>query len=446
MLTKRIKTVDGQIIMDKTMHAPKGGVTLKGKKFKGGQFIPKEGGYQEAFEEKQKASESEKKPTAKTSSYKGIYADYKSNAKSELSKISYGQVMKDKPVKGLVKDNIDTISRNARNQLARYTPYLSAVSYSKARNIISDTLRYFKDPALRHADVKTVNNLMKDFVGKLVYQEVESNKAQFTDHGIRHIYGNIERANDLLDVFGAGSNVNKLLSTFIMVNHDLGYTAPDVRKGGAEGIAASKKHKQYSKYMASKERKFWNINKIFTSEQYDKILYVIETHNSSEMSREDLLATSVRISDNLVLFAKDKLPSMFSLIKGGGESLVRLGKAAKRNDEKVFNIERDKLYKKIDEGPLDRNLKRDLKAAVAKINLLTPKFTMGVLAGEISSIKSSKGKAVVKIKHNKWDSFLQKYFEMGQRQLKKFLGDYNIEEYDKDEYNIGDMLVLKVVR
>jgi DNA topoisomerase-1 len=34
---------------DAQVHAPKGGVSVKGKKFIGGQFIPKEGGYQEAY-------------------------------------------------------------------------------------------------------------------------------------------------------------------------------------------------------------------------------------------------------------------------------------------------------------------------------------------------------------------------------------------------------------
>lgn len=50
---------------DAQVHAPKGGVTVKGKKFIGGQFIPSEGGYQEAYEKMKKEKPAEEEQTPK---------------------------------------------------------------------------------------------------------------------------------------------------------------------------------------------------------------------------------------------------------------------------------------------------------------------------------------------------------------------------------------------
>ena len=57
---EKVQTTDAQV------HAPKGGVTVKGKKFIGGQFIPSEGGYQEAYEKMKKEKPEPEEKTAKT--------------------------------------------------------------------------------------------------------------------------------------------------------------------------------------------------------------------------------------------------------------------------------------------------------------------------------------------------------------------------------------------
>jgi N-acetylglutamate synthase-like GNAT family acetyltransferase len=46
---------------DESLRAPKGGVTLKGKEFVGGQFIPSEGGYQEEYKRQKAAGELKEK-------------------------------------------------------------------------------------------------------------------------------------------------------------------------------------------------------------------------------------------------------------------------------------------------------------------------------------------------------------------------------------------------
>lgn len=69
-LSRRKKAADA-LTIDVARHAPKGGVTVKGKKFEGGWFIPSEGGYAEAYEkqlrgeEEEPSNESKEKPAPK---------------------------------------------------------------------------------------------------------------------------------------------------------------------------------------------------------------------------------------------------------------------------------------------------------------------------------------------------------------------------------------------
>jgi uncharacterized Fe-S cluster-containing protein len=104
------------------------------------------------------------------------------------------------------------------------------------------------------------------------------------------------------------------------------------------------------------------------------------------------------------------------------------------------------LHNKIDSSDLNENLKRDLKSATNEITHLTPKFTLGVLAGSISNIKNADGKIEVNVKYDKYDATLQKIFDMGQQQTKKLLKDYGITEYNKTSYDLGNFIKINIIR
>jgi len=373
------------------------------------------------------------------------YNDFKEHKKENLNSIAINKSLVLKDVNGPVGKMIKTIQNNTRKKLDNYMTYLSTQSYALARDIVYDTMELFSDSELGKIDAQDINLMMSDFIEKLVYQEMESNRAQFTDHGIRHIVGNIQRGNELLKAMGKDTSYNKLANAFIMVNHDLGYTTPDVRVGGSGAVKASKGHKESSSQMIKQERSKWNEGKIFSGEQFDELVEIIRTHDDTKIDKEDPLGTAVRLSDNLALFAKDKLPSMFSLIKNGKYYLVEMGQRAKEGDTGGFEKLRADLYKEIDKSNIHHNLKRDLKHAVQDISYLTPKFTLGVLAGEVGEIKSEGDKISIPINYNNWDHFLQSRFDMGQGQTKKLLEDYGITDFSKTEYNIGDLVTLKVV-
>jgi len=340
------------------------------------------------------------------------------------------------------------IRKNMNNELHSYSSYLAGDTALRARDYVDQFHKALyqgtQDGSLKGVNAKDLDALGLDSVRKLIHQEVESNRQAFTDHGIRHIEGDTSRALKIAEALNPKmTGKEALMVNFAMVNHDVGYTVPLIRAGGLRGVMITKDHPEFSEKIAKQQESQWNQDKIFSKDEYNKITDAIRTHDSTDIKGGNFL-TAVRVSDNLSLFNEEKLPSMFKHVSGGDGILVQMGKAAKNDDKKGFEALRDYLHGKIDKANLNENLKRDLKAATKEISYVTPKFTLGVLAGYVSGVKKSGDKVDITIKHNAYDAKMQKIFDMGQKQVKKFLSDYGITEYDKTEYDIGGKINLKI--
>lgn len=375
-------------------------------------------------------------------------ATMKSDMEKELSQIKSNKRADAVAVGGMLNaNNIKAIGKNAKAELGQYSNYLAGDTNNAARDFIDHMEGLLAHPDLTHIKAEHIDAVLRDSIRKMVYQEVESNRQQFTDHGIRHIVGNVERMDTIYkEAMGAKSSaMDRLMGAFIMVNHDVGYTVAAVRQGGIEGIKASSGHPAHSEKILREQSKQWNEGKIFSKEQYDRACHLVATHDSTQLSKKDWLATSVRLSDNLALFSKDKLPGMFQYVPGGRSMLLLMGKAAGVKNEKAFEQHRADLHKAIDGTKLSPQLKRDLKASVKELNYLTPKYTMGSLAGEIGSIKGIKGKVRIDVQHNEFDSFLQKHFDMGQSQVRKLLKDFGHTSFSKRVYKLGDFAEIHVI-
>jgi hypothetical protein len=366
--------------------------------------------------------------------------------KKNLTEIAEGKANRTEVSGSISTTNIKDVVKNMRNEADLYNSYLASDTAVKMRDFISSYENILHEGTrsgeFKNIQAKDLDDFGIDAVQKMVHQEIESNRQQFTDHGIRHIEGNTQRQLELMDQMGTPTAMDRLSALTIMSNHDMGYTTAAVRAGDMKALG---QHKTASGEMFDDQKSTWNEGKIFSEQQFSRISTAIKTHDSTEMSKDNLL-TSTRLSDNLALFAKEKLPSMFKYVKGGNIELIKMGEAAKKNDSSAFELARKSLNAKIDASALNVNLKRDLKAGTSSITNMTPKFTLGVLAGEIGSIKKNKdGKVEVSIQHNAYDSFLQGHFDMGQKQTKKLLEDYGHKDFTKTEYDIGGVLRLKVM-
>jgi DNA topoisomerase IB len=372
------------------------------------------------------------------------HADVTSQMNEDLAKFNLKQA-KHTTVAGLLtSEAIETITDNARAELSKYNSYLAGQTNDMCHYFINHMERIFR--GVPNIKAEYLDAMMIDSIRKLVFQEIESNRQQFTDHGIRHLVGNIQRQDALATAMQGVKPIaaKRLMAAFIMINHDIGYTTPLIRSGGLRGVMVSGDHKHFSEKILQEQRNIWNENKIFTPEQYDSICAIVDDHDSTVIDPKNILKTTTSLADNLSLFASEKLPGMFAHVEGGKLLLTELGEAAKKDNKEWFNEIQAKLYNQIDKANISGQLKNDLKASVKEISFVTPKFTMGVLAGEITNIEREEGKAVVDIEYNEFDGFLQKMFDMGQSQTKKLLKDYGITDFTKNEYDLGGLLKLRV--
>ena len=231
----------------------------------------------------------------------------------------------------------------------------------------------------------------------------------------------------------------KLMGMFVQINHDVGYTVPIVRATGPNSAVASSKHPEFSEKILKEQKSQWNEGKIFSEEEYNRILNITRLHQKTDLSLGDPVLFTTQIADNTSMFSKEKIPPLFQYIDGSTDLLTDMGLAAKQQDMEWFESARKELYKRIDASEYNKNLKRDLKAAVASINQMTPKFTMGILAGELQSVRSSHDAVIeITVKHNEYDTFLSQFLDMGQKKLRSLLSGYGITDYDKNEYTLGE--------
>ena len=357
----------------------------------------------------------------------------------------------------LQRENIKLILGNMRSAISSCSTYLAGDTVDLMHKFVSQTDKILRDIGesgnpIPEETTKVINKMCIDAIRKLIYQEIESNRQQFTDHGIRHVVKNILTQTEMLkSLESAGETTSareRLLAWFIMVNHDVGYSVPLIRNGGMTAIKASKEHPAYSQRIAEQQRELWDVGKVFTEEEYNRAMGIIATHASTSLDISDPIAFTTRIADNLSLFQKEKLPSMFKYIEGSSMLLLAMALAWKKDDYATFDKYKNELSDRIEKSRFSLALQRDLKAAIGEINWLTPKIAIGTLAGEVSNIGTSdKGLLSITIKHNKFDETLQKLFDMGQQRVKSLLDDYGIKDYNQNEYyfgKYGDKAVLEI--
>lgn len=373
-------------------------------------------------------------------------ADIVANMQSKLKEIASGEAPKLGTLGStqINETHLESITKTLKTELKRYTNYLAGDTTDLMRDFIEKYESLVKKaiPELKGISATKIEVMGVDMVRKLVYQEIESVRQQFTDHGIRHLMGNVNYQQEFLDRFvqagGVVSGRERLMGTWIMINHDVGYTTPLVREGGLRGVMSTKLHQSWGAKIAEEQRAIWDMGKIFTPSEWSRMVEIIRTHDSTRLDTSDMLATTTRISDNLSLFNSKKIPSVFKYVQNSEELLSSMMEAAKLNDLAKFESLRVALTEEVNTSALSPQLKRDFLAGVKEISMMTPKFTLGVLAGDIETIATSaESLFVVEVRYNKFDAFLQKMFDMGQSQTKKFLKDYGIEDFSATKYTMG---------
>jgi len=342
-----------------------------------------------------------------------------------------------------IKDNVD-------EYLGQYERFFDAETYNKVRSI-----SYRLVSSISRFTSRYTPDALQDLVFKsidcLIYCEARSWERQLSDHGIRHIWNDIDTANRIFDAISSKSPKNPItnrevmMANLILIFHDIGYTAGPVR----ESIAHTKQHQIISRRWFEYEKEFFK--KYFSNDELDFMADIIQNHDTTVIDWENhRLLTTVSLSDNLSLFHEEKLPSLFRYVPGSLEVLFDLKDALEAGDEKAEDRARELLDKKIDESYLPEYSKAWLKQAAKGINPYTVKVTIPMLIGRIRHFDWEDSGLVVDIDESPFDTKVAHFFDMGQRKYQKFAEDYGIDLKDNDNIEFvkdgKKVLTLKIRR
>jgi hypothetical protein len=325
---------------------------------------------------------------------------------------------------GILKDNADA-------HLGQYEKFFDATTYNKARSAAYAVINSARG-AKTSAAPKDVQDLVTSSVDKLVYQEMRAWERQVSDHGIRHIVGNmtvqdrISRA--LISGGGKITPQERFMMNIIAINHDMGYIMGDARIS-TEG---TKKHKRYSQEFFDHEREFYK--KFFDDTQLDLMSDIIAHHDDTNVDWvDDPVMTTVCMADNLSLFHEDKLPSLYRYVEGALDSLYEMQKGLRANDPDAVANAKVQLLADIDTSKLPEYSKSWLRQAANEVSKYTVKYTIPMLIGNVEGFDYEENKGLaVNINEDPFDSKIADIIDMGQTQYAKFAKDYDVDLKDND--------------
>ncbi|MBU1992841.1 hypothetical protein KKG51_04055, partial [Patescibacteria group bacterium] len=307
--------------------------------------------------------------------------------------------------------------------------------------------------------VDQATQLVEDTVEKLIYQTVETTKRQLGDHGIRHISGNIKVADQLMQKLESAGHKftkqDKLLMMVTHINHDMGYTVGL----GRFGFDGTKLHDLTGEMIIDNQRE--SFEGILSPERFAQMQRLIRDHDGTEMifdseNTMDTLGSVVRISDNMALFANEKLPEVFArdmqALKILG--LIQLARDSKIDERSTIVQElkenlRGIIINKRREGEISRAEEINLTKAVDEIFHSSGKFTLGMTGGRYGGDLfqvgiGEDGKTIIDIRLEKSESqkTLSETFEKEQKleavQFLKMVNDYRqefgLEKIDLEEF------------
>lgn len=324
------------------------------------------------------------------------------------------------PASGPLKDGNQEVRQYVRAELRSYRSTLSGEEYAAARDWVDDTLEQF-EAAFPEADAREVGDLMHDAVGRLMAQHYESERRALTDHGLRHVLGDIDNNRQILDALEAGGlkvdPADRIASNLALALHDYGYLAPTQRVTFNNNAHPALSAKVYEAELRDRYAS------ILGDQRADWITHAIATHPFSEVDWErDPMTSAVRTADNLSIFASQKLPTVFTAIPGAISDLKAM-RAAKTDD--AFGKVKARLEARVRDADIDERQRKQLTKALGEVSRFTPKVMLSRLAGELDEFTfDTKSKILdVSIKYNEGASAISEVFHLRNADFLKFATD-----------------------
>jgi hypothetical protein len=320
----------------------------------------------------------------------------------------------------------NAIKRNIDAHLGEHAAYMTTDTQKLAKRELSRQLGLFIKTGLAK-NARLLDKYMDHATDVLAYQELHAWRRQLGDHGVRHITEDQRMTDAMLrelgGVVGHVSARERLLASIALTYHDIGYTAKPAR----ETLAGTKLHQVYSAQFVRQQPVLQKL----LGKDMDRVCDWIERHQDADIDwAEDPVGSAIRLSDNLALFAHEKLPALFRYVPGAVGLLQEMATDLKEGALPRVKQHKARLRKMIDGARLQPAMKHNLMAAVDDIFELTPKFTLGMLAGHTLEPKFDGQTMHIPIQYSAFSKTLQDLFQMGQEQFIKLGDSYNLKPAD----------------
>lgn len=305
------------------------------------------------------------------------------------------------------------VRKDVAARLTQLKDFTTPEAHDRIKTILGDSDAVFErmkiKPELRY-------KLGMEMTDTLVAQESEAMTRQLGDHGIHHIQGNIEMATTILEKI-PGQDTDRARAQVYIANvfHDTGYLTEPSRNFLDEG------HPRWSAEHYDENMRPLVAQAIGPRAARD-ITHMITTHAGTDIDwKADPVASAVRVSDNLALFQREKLPPVFR-VTGNVGTLVDL-----HNGRIDVATARQRMIANIGKTSFSERVKSQLIKGANEVNERTGKFTLGMLGGRVDSVNWTGEHLKVALRENRNDTVLNKLLDLGQKQLAKFAKSYHID-------------------
>jgi len=354
--------------------------------------------------------------------------------REEWSKLSVGQrddlANAESGIKGRISELLKGVPErpntgNLEKDLGTRINQLSDRVHPQAADRMKTVARDYTN-LMNEAGVKPEHqhDLAMEAVDHLAAQESETMTRQLGDHGVAHIKGDIDVAMQTMDALPIKATAkDKLAAYTACIYHDTGYLTEPSRSFLDEG------HPRWSE-------QHYNTNvrplvaKALGNRAADEVSHIISTHDATDMDwKNDSVASSVRLADNLAVFHREKLPPVFRYVNGNINVLKDLGAGkidkATANERMVANIAKSNLSDKV---------KSQLRLGAKEVSEYTPKVTLGMLGGTLTGVKYKDDMVVAEVKESKKATEINKLGDFGQNQLAKLAKTFDADpkQFQKD--------------
>lgn len=308
-------------------------------------------------------------------------------------------------------ENIDKSIDARCKQLRELVPF-------EARDAINATAHEY-ETYLEQAgvDAETRHELAMEAVDAMFVQENEALGRSLGDHGIAHIRGDINMSLSMLDEMPGDIGADDIAEVYSAgIFHDMGYLAAPSHYFLDEG------HQRWSMQHYNENIKPL-IKKALSPNRADELSHIIRTHDSTDINwTEDPMGSAFRVSDNLALFQKEKLPGLFRYVPENNWVLEQYGAGKISLDDA-----KEAMTHNVSVTSFNKYIKHELTRSIQEVSPVLPKLTLGMKAGEYAGVEWKDDHIAVSFRKTPQYDYLTKSLDVGQKQFAKLAETYGVD-------------------